>query len=431
MLNAAERLATLAAGTACPPAPNVAVAQTVGVGGNTLSSFFGELDPDLELARSTLVKLGYDMSQEDVNPVLLDIQALGTDEFFSGLPGDTTLRAKAAFKRFLNMSSPFTSQETSQSTDSDLLLKTALRVAGMSDPVAEEAERLKHKQTVGELAQRLELGVFAPSLLPDADLLRKVSSAAQVGHFPQPDRKQLLDHEGPRAFAKQLWQILRSGIALLLMQRMSPAALFSELGLALQIASETPGDDQQAEKLAVLYSIKIRELLHGSSLNVPLNPDVDTKPFEEATQVFLHRDPGVFSEAKDSVCLEEGGAKAPSAPQARKPSLTDHCLRHAVKPNFCSGYGRKTCGFNHTCPFCQGKICQNKPGYLARHLASLRVPMEMVVREEGRSHKARSRSPRRRSRSRSRRRDRGDQNAARVSPEQRTPATPTSSRGKK
>ena len=409
----------------------MAVAQTVGVGENTLSSFFGELDPDLELVRSTLVKLGYDMSQEDVNPVLLDIQALGTDEFFSGLPGDTTLRAKAAFKRFLNMSSPFTSQEASQSADSDLLLKTALRVAGMSDPVAEEAERLKHKQTVGELAQRLELGMFAPSLLPDADLLRKVSSAAQVGHFPQPDRKQLLDHEGPRAFAKQLWQILRSGIALLLMQRMSPAALFSELGLALQIASETPGDDKQAEKLAVLYSIKIRELLHGSSLNVPLNPDVDTKPFEEAMQVFLRRDPGVFSEAKDSVCLEEGGAKAPSAPQARKPSLTDHCLRHAVKPNFCSGYGRKTCGFNHTCPFCQGKICQNKPGYLARHLASLRVPMEMVVREEGRSHKARSRSPRRRSRSRSRRRDRGDQNAARVSPEQRTPATPTSSRGKK
>ena len=30
-----------------------------------------------------------------------------------------------------------------QSTDADLLLKTALRVAGMSDPVAEEAERLK------------------------------------------------------------------------------------------------------------------------------------------------------------------------------------------------------------------------------------------------------------------------------------------------
>ena len=210
----------------------------------------------------------------------------------------------------------------------------------MSDPIAEEAERLKHKQTVGELAQRLELGMFAPSLLPDADLLKRVSSAAQVGHFPQPERKQLLDHEGPRAFAKQLWQLLRSGIALDLMQRMSPAALFSELGLALQIACETPGDDKQAEKLAVLYSIKIRELLHGSSLNVPLNADVDTKSFEEAMQVFLRRDPGVFSEAKDSMSHEES-FKAPTVPQARKQPLGDHCLRHAIKSNFCNGYGRR------------------------------------------------------------------------------------------
>ena len=317
-----------------------------------------------------------------------------------------------------------------QSTDADLLLKTALRVAGMSDPVAEEAERLKHKQTVGELAQRLELGMFAPSLLPDADLLKRVSSAAQVGHFPQPERKQLLDHEGPRAFAKQLWQLLRSGIALLLMQRMSPAALFSELGLALQIACETPGDDKQAEKLAVLYSIKIRELLHGSSLNVPLNADVDTKSFEEAMQVFLRRDPGVFSEAKDSMSHEES-FKAPTVPQARKQPLGDHCLRHAVKSNFCNGYGRRTCGFSHTCPFCQGKLCQNKPGYLARHLAALRVPMELVVKDDSRSHKARSRTPRRRSRSRSYRRDRGDPNAAGAFSEQRTPAASTPFRGKK
>ena len=69
MLNAAERLANLAAGTPSPSAPNVAVVQ--GVGECRLSSFFGELDPDLTLVRSTLEQLGYDMSQEDVSPVLL------------------------------------------------------------------------------------------------------------------------------------------------------------------------------------------------------------------------------------------------------------------------------------------------------------------------------------------------------------------------
>jgi hypothetical protein len=343
-----------------------------------LSEWYQESDPDFELVHQVLQTLGYEDSATSLQPFLLDVEALGAQEFLQKLPDAVPLRGKAAFTRFLShLALHSSSGKASAPSESDILLRAALKVAGMTDPMAEEADRLQHKQTVGDLARRLQLGTFNPLLLPDSDTLKRVSSAAQVGHFPSSDQKALVEQKGPRAFAKGLLHVLQTGVAALLMQRLTPAALISELSIALEAAIEAPGDDKEAEKAALLYTHKARQLLHDASLNSPLKPDEDPATYHDAMRLFLRRDAGLWSETKEALQISGKGSSVSNTGSSHDGMA--HCFRHAISHNLCGGKdGKRSCQYDHNCPFCFGKQCQNKAGYLQRHLSDLKTPMSIV-----------------------------------------------------
>ena len=82
---------------------------------------------------------------------------------------------------------------------------------------------------------------------------------------------------------------------------MSPAALFSELAIVLDVASESPLVTADAEKAALTYTHKCRKLLPEASLNKPLKPETDQKDFDDGMAVFLRRDPALYSETRETL----------------------------------------------------------------------------------------------------------------------------------
>ena len=141
---------------------------------------------------------------------------------------------------------------------------------------AEALEAQSHSRRVGEQVGHRGLhAVVASELL------------AQLGHFlpPSEESKQNSD----RSYAKGLLSLLRSGVAAMLQHRMSPAALFSELAIALDMVVDSQLPPAHAERVALAYTHKRRRLLCEASLNKPLKQG-DEASFEDAMAIFLRKD---------------------------------------------------------------------------------------------------------------------------------------------
>ena len=129
------------------------------------------------------------------------------------------MRSIAATQRFLQR---LTGEEGTEPT------QPSAGTGASADPQMQEQERIRTKVAVGQLAKALEIGTFAPLLLPqDKESLNKVMVAAQIGHYPGP--------ENPPKVIPGCWLAVcsiffRSGVASLLTKRVTPAALLNEMG---------------------------------------------------------------------------------------------------------------------------------------------------------------------------------------------------------
>ena len=72
----------------------------------------------------------------------------------------------------------------------------------------------------------------------------------------------------------------------MLQHRMSPAALFSELAIALDMVVDSQLPPADAERVALACTHKCRRLLYEASLNKPLKQG-DEASFEDAMAIFL------------------------------------------------------------------------------------------------------------------------------------------------
>ena len=197
------------------------------------------------LVTDVLLDMGYVLLEGSLAEVEKDLAELGEESFKESLPERTNIRKKTAFSRFLRA---LAGDQGKAPLPKDLQnLKQAQLV---DEPWLEEQKRLRHKATVGEVASKLDIGVFTPLLLPGQELLAKATTAAQLGHFLPPSEESKQDSD--RSYAKGLLSLLRSGVAAMLQHRMSPAALFSELAIALDMVvdSQLPPADAERGALA-------------------------------------------------------------------------------------------------------------------------------------------------------------------------------------
>ena len=196
------------------------------------------------LVTDVLLDMGYVLLEGSLAEVEKDLAELGEESFKESLPERTNIRKKAAFSRFLRA---LAGDQGKAPLLKDLQnLKQAQLV---DEPWLEEQKRLRHKATVGELASKLDIGVFTPLLLPGQELLAKATTAAQLGHFLPPSEESKQDSD--RSYAKGLLSLLRSGVAAMLQHRMSPAALFSELAIALDMVVDSQLPPADAERVAL------------------------------------------------------------------------------------------------------------------------------------------------------------------------------------
>ena len=339
--------------------------------------------------------------------VLADVESLGLVKFSSKLPADLSIRQVAAMDRFLqNLGLPDANSNRStdeQHSNHSKAMQQLLKAAGVqTDDKSAEEERLKHKANVGQLAKALQLGLFSPLLLPDKPLLDKVATSAQLGHFP--DFGNQWDDKHDRPFAKGLLSLLQTGVAALLHHRVTPAALFSELAIALELALEPRMRPLDAERAAISYTTKARKLLHDSSLNAPLLGS-DPATFQTAMNLFLRRDTGLYTETREGLAIDiapdNAEPRGARSGKSRKSAGADqsglHCLRYSLRRGLCP-FGSE-CTRIHRCPFCDGRSCRHEEGGLCKHLADLKVPSVVVEKRELDSLR---RGPRQRSMSRSR-----------------------------
>ena len=334
---------------------------------------------DLGPLRVALAGMGYEPEGDTVLlDVSGDVHALGLQKYLGSLPKSLQVRSIAATQRFLQR---LTGEEGTEPT------QPSAGTGASADPQMQEQERIRTKVTVGQLAKALEMGTFAPLLLPqDKESLNKVMVAAQIGHYPCPENPPKGDS---RLLARGLLDLLRSGVASLLTKRVTPAALLSEMGIALELALEERIPAGDAERVALAYSHKVRKLLHESSLNEPLNPGTDPINYAASMSVFLRRDPALSAEARDELGVaftQTGGLGSRVRPHTSleiSASNPEHgfCLRYAAGEHLCPGPKGKVCKFKHSCPYCDGRMCQHKAGYLAKHLGGLQKPLEIKEKQ--------------------------------------------------
>ena len=287
----------------------------------TITEFYGHSthlpQGDMALVKESFIAMGYPANDDSpIREIYTDVDALGLSRFTQRLPAALGIRQVAALERFLkNLGLEEVAAITpgdDRATDSPAV-RQALRAAGVNvDAKAAEEERIRHRATVGKLANDLQLGMFAPLLLPDKELLTKATAAAQIGHFP--DFGNLYDEKHDRPFAKGLLNILQSGVAGLLQHRLTPAALLSELAVVLELALEPRLRQVDAEKVAINYAMRGRKLLHEASLNVHMVPS-DPQSYQNAMNLFLRRDMGLYAETKEALGVEP--LTESTAPRAR------------------------------------------------------------------------------------------------------------------
>ena len=186
-------------------------------------------------------------------------------------------------------------------------------------------------------------------------------------------------------------------------------SLFSELAVVLEMALGPRMKPLDAEKAALHYAWRGRKLLHEASLNAPMVQD-DPDTFHSAMNLFIRRDMGLYAESKEALGIQtmtdaaqilkssagRTPGSSPTTPGETTDGSTPYCLRYALQPGMCS-YGANGARV-HQCPFCDGRTCQHKEAYLARHLDDFKNPTVVVDKRDAQQEQ----QQRRRSRSRSR-----------------------------
>ena len=162
----------------------------------------------------------------------------------------------------------------------------------------------------------------------------------------------------------------------------TPAALFSEIGIALEIALDPKLAPSDAERAAITYTSRVRKLLYDASLNTPLDLASDQAGFEASMNVFLQRDSAIYTELKQDLGIKTSPNEVPNghAPRKGQPARKEggrFCLRYGAQVGLCKATEAIPCGREHACPFCDGQTCQHKEGYLERHLGNLAVPLSI------------------------------------------------------
>ena len=400
----AARLRTLAAAATAPVAT---VTEQLPVGAAfPVWAQLGIPHIDQEAALPLVRELGYD--SQSIHLFHADVNTLGPAEILRNIPQGTGLPAKAALSRILDVVSQKTqpawaaSGPQEQGALEQLLVSAGLR---QSDPQRADQERQRQRANLSQLIHEAGLGHFAGEILPEPEQLRIATSAAGVDQFPDfapsPDRT-----PDGRALASHLLSLLKTGLAAVFAWRMTPAALISELGIALEIALEPSLAVRDAEVMAIKYSERVRKLLHTASLSESLPADPTSESFKASMAVFLKRDPALFAETRDSLGIQtvrpQQGAQRASQPAGNpQGSQSDACLRFATADAPECASGNRTCTYAHVCPYCAGAKCGNRPGYLSFHLGKLRTPLQLV-RQRGAQHAPGRGSGPARSRSRSR-----------------------------
>ena len=136
---------------------------------------------DQVLVTELLTDLGYELPEGSLEAVVKDLHEVGIEAFKESLPERTNVHKKAAFSRFLKCLAADASQLPGCERQG-----FQLKGPGLEEPWLEEQRRLRHKATVGELAEKLDIGTFAAVVLPSQELLAKATTAAQLGHFLPP-----------------------------------------------------------------------------------------------------------------------------------------------------------------------------------------------------------------------------------------------------
>ena len=408
---AAARLQSLATAPvrAAAPRPRPDSPQLAGSAGEV----WGKLDisqEDQEAALPVVRSLGYTAQQ--IGNFHNDVLTLGPAEVLASVPPTAGVPAKAALRRILDVvvqsgqsSRVGHSQGETQPALEQLLVSAGLR---QSDPQQAEHERVRQRTSLAQLIREAGVGDFAAAVLPEQDQLRRATTAALTGQFPSFEDCQV-PASSDRALAMGLQRLLKSGVAALLAWQVSPAALLSELGLALEVALEPSLTTTDAATMAVKYTERVRQLLHDASLSEAHSVEDDPAAYKAALGVFLRRDPALFAETRDSLGIQtvrpkqQGGSGASIGTAFAPAAQQGVCLRFATSETpECANSG-KACAYSHVCPFCIGDKCNNRPGYLHYHVCRLRTPLQLVAKKAAQQLERQPRADRqRRSRSRSR-----------------------------
>ena len=169
---------------------------------------------------------------------------------------------------------------------------------------------------------------------------------------------------------------------------MTPAALISEIGLALDVALEPSLAPHDADTMAVKYTERVRHLLHQASLNHPHDTE-NEEAFKASMGVFLRWDSALFQENRDALGIQiirpqQHGRPVPQPGAKSAPAQlggSSVCLRFATTEAPECASGGRACAYSHVCPFCAGSQCNNRSGYLQYHLGRLRTPLQLVSKK--------------------------------------------------
>ena len=146
--------------------------------------------------------------------------------------------------------------------------------------------------------------------------------------------------------------------------------------------------------MGMQYSATIRAKVfkHTRTSPLPTSSSAFSGELGSIEQVWLTRSEDSITASTRSWSVK-GTYAAPQGRAAVQGSVQrDVCLWQAS--NKCT---QKSCKCSEVCPFCNGKLCQNREGYLEWHLQQVKTPREIIIKEPasagGSRGGVRSRSP--------------------------------------
>ena len=229
----------------------------------------------------------------------------------------------------------------------------------------------KDRVAMQQLMEAASYGQVGDDFWPSKTTLERVQTAACYGYWAPPEscpqEAGSLNH-----FLKDLMTTLHAEIW---QWRSTPATALNQIAICLDIACSPGVPQPEAEAQAIAYLRSVRERVFKFSRRAQFQ-ETDSANFTSVQNAFLTTDLAMLHASKSG---GQGTAKAAGAQEAAAPTTPgDVCLWHAM-----SGCRNRSCNKRHgPCPFCGGEACENKPGYLAWHLADSKTPRKIVIAKQ-------------------------------------------------